>query len=371
MFTSKIKCIRILDRYMLREVAQTWLAVTSVLLFILLSSTFARVLGEAASNDLPKEAVFTVLGLFTVSYLTVLVPVGLFLSIMLALGRLYKDSEMAAAQACGIGPASVYSSLVLLAILLGATVAWLSMSAGPWAARKVDGIFQAAKMDADFGRIVPGKFTSPGGDDDVVFYAEDVSADGLLSNVFIQRKLADRIELVVAERGQQSRSNRAMGPAMVLYDGERYEGIPGTVDYQITRFQEHGIPIPVRASDEEELPPKLLRTRELLWSSDLSRLAELQWRLSAPISVMLLTVLAVPLGKARPREGQYARMAVAVLVFLVYYNLLGASRVWTERGELPVWLGLWWVHALVFALAMLMLARQSGIFRRAKRVAMP
>ena len=366
MFTSKIRSIRIIDRYFLREVAQTWLVVTFVLMFILLSSTFARVLGEAASNDLPKEAVFTVLGLFTISYLTVLVPIGLFLSIMLALGRLYKDSEMAAAQACGIGPASMYSALLLLAVLLAGTVAWLSMSAGPWAASEVESIFQAARRDADFGRIVPGKFTSPGADSGIVFYAEEVSRDGRLTNVFIQRKLADKVTLVVAGSGQQTRSTGAMGPALVLYDGERYEGVPGTVNYQITKFEEHGVPITLNPPEDEEPASELLPTRDLLWSTDVSRLAELQWRLSAPISVLLLTILAVPLAKARPREGRYARMGSAVLIFLVYYNLLGASRVWTERGDLPVWLGVWWVHALLFGLAMFLLARQSGMFRRAK-----
>lgn len=368
MFTSKIMSVRILDRYILREVAQTWLTVTLVLLFILLSSTFARVLGQAASNDLPKEAVFMVLGLFTVTYLTVLVPVGLFLSIMLALGRLYKDSEMAAAQACGIGPERLYSSLMLLAFLLLAAVAWLSMAAAPWAAGQVERIEQAAKRDAEFGRLVAGKFIRPGSDDDIVFYAEEVSDEGVLHKVFIQRKVAEKVELVVAERGEQRRSNGGGGPSMILYDGERYEGVPGTVDYRITRFQEHGIPINVRTPDDKEPTPALLPTADLLLSSDPSHVAELQWRLSAPLSVLLLTILAVPLSKAQPRQGRYAKLGVAVLIFLVYYNLLGASRVWIERGELPLWLGLWWVHGLLFALALLLLVRQTGLFHRARRV---
>ena len=368
MLTSRIPCLRILDRYLLREVVQTWLVVTSVLLFILLSSTFARVLGEAAANNLPKEAVLTVLGLLTVTYLTVLVPVGLFLAIMLALGRLYKDSEMAAFQACGMGPQQLYSPLMFITLILAALVAWLSMVATPWAASYVEQIERAARRAADFGRLVPGQFIRPSSDDDIVFYAEAVGDDGLLRNVFIQRKVGDRVELVVASKGEQRKPNGNGMPVMILYDGQRYEGVPGTVDYWITRFEEHGIPVEIPEPEDEELEPSVLPTEVLFRSRDPLYVAELQWRLSPPIAAFLLTLLAVPLSKTRPREGRYGRLAVAVMLFLIYYNLLGAARVWTEQGVIPETLGLWWVHGVLFLLAMAMLAKQTGAFRSARRV---
>ena len=115
--------LRILDRYIFREIASTWLAVTLVLLAILLTNQFARVLGEVAKGKLPKGAAMDVIGLSAVQYLTVLVPIGLFLSIMLALGRLYRDSEMSALMACGIGPAALYRPLSLLAVVGGWTSA--------------------------------------------------------------------------------------------------------------------------------------------------------------------------------------------------------------------------------------------------------
>lgn len=369
MLTSRIPCLRILDRYLLKEVAQTWLAVTLVLLLILLSSTFARVLGEAASNDLPKEAVLTVLGLLTITYLTVLVPVGLFLAIMLALGRLYKDSEMAAFQACGIGPEKLLTPLMFITLIIAAMVAWLSTVATPWAARYVEQIERDARRAADFSRLVPGKFIRPHSADELVFYAEDVDKNGLLRNVFIQRKVGDKVELVIAAKGEQRKPNGNGLPAMVLYDGQRYEGVPGTVDYRITRFKEHGIPVQIPELEEEAPDPDALPTEVLLQSRDPEYIAELQWRLSPPIVAVLLTLLAVPLSKARPREGRYGRLAAAVLAFLVYYNLLGAARVWTQQGVIPHELGLWWVHGLVFLLALALLAKQTGAFRSARRVA--
>ncbi|NNC55030.1 MAG: LptF/LptG family permease, partial [Pseudomonadales bacterium] len=128
----------ILDRYLLREILYTLLAVTGVLLFILLSNQFARVLGEAAAGRLPRDAVLQLMGLTSLQYLTILVPLSLFLAAMLAFGRLYKDSEMSAVMACGVGPARLYRPLMLVAILTVALLSWLSLDLAPWSAETAD-----------------------------------------------------------------------------------------------------------------------------------------------------------------------------------------------------------------------------------------
>jgi lipopolysaccharide export system permease protein len=155
---------RILDRYIFREIAQTWLAVTSVLLFILLTNQFARVLGDVAKDKLPRDAVFQVIGLTALQYLTILVPIALFLSVMLALGRLYRDSEMPAMMACRVGPGGVYRPLALLLIPLALGVAWLAMDIGPRALTAIERIGVEARRQADLASIEAGKFTSDGAD---------------------------------------------------------------------------------------------------------------------------------------------------------------------------------------------------------------
>ena len=119
---------RILDRYIFREIAQSWLAVTAVLLAILLTNQFARVLGDVAKDKLPKDAIFQIIGLTALQYLTILVPIGLFLAVMLALGRLYRDSEMPAMMACRVGPLDVYRPLSWLLVPLSLAVGWLAMA---------------------------------------------------------------------------------------------------------------------------------------------------------------------------------------------------------------------------------------------------
>ena len=147
----------ILSRYIFKETAQTWLVVTFVLLLILLTNQFAEVLGDAAASRLPKEAVFLVMGLTSLQYLTILIPVGLFLSIMLALGRLYRDSEMAALMACGIGPGGLYRPLILFALLLAAFVGWLALVVSPSAIRQVAVIAEQARQRLDLRVLEAGR----------------------------------------------------------------------------------------------------------------------------------------------------------------------------------------------------------------------
>ncbi|MEO0578909.1 MAG: LptF/LptG family permease [Pseudomonadota bacterium] len=137
--------IRTLSRHVFAEAAQTWLGVTGVLLFILLSNQFARVLGDAAKDKIPKDAVFSVIGLTALQYLTILVPFAVFLAIMLSQARLYRDSEMPAMMACGVSPASLYRPLGWLALPLAALVGYLALFVGPAATLEVERIGAEAK----------------------------------------------------------------------------------------------------------------------------------------------------------------------------------------------------------------------------------
>jgi len=149
---------RILDRYIFKEIATTWLGVTIVLLMILLTNQFARVLGNVAKGKLHKEAAFDVIGLSAIQYLTVLIPISLFLSIMIALGRLYRDSELPAMMACRTGLSGIYRPLMWILLPLTLIVAWLSIAVGPRVLTAVDRIGSEAQRDAGLGRIEQGRF---------------------------------------------------------------------------------------------------------------------------------------------------------------------------------------------------------------------
>ncbi len=355
---------RILDRYLFREVAQTWASVTLVLLFILLTNQFARVLGDVAKDKLPKDAVFQIIGLTGLQYLTILVPIALFLAIMLALGRLYADSEMPAMMACRVGPGGVFRPLTWLIVPLVAGVAWLAMDVGPRALTAIERIGIEARRQADLASIEPGKFINAG-EDDAVVYAERVLGQGVVEGVFLQsRSDSGEVEVVVAERGEQRDAEDPNTRFFVLQDGRRYTGVPGTARFTVIEFGEHGIPYRLPAVGDPELEPRAMRTVDLLGATDREQVAELHWRLGVPLSTLILAIIAVPLARSQPRQGRYGRIAVGLLVFIIYFNLLSAGKAWVEQGDVPPVVGIWWVHALMLSLALGLLAVQNGVPRR-------
>jgi len=351
---------RILDRYVLREVAVTWVAVTGVLLAILVSNQLARILGLAASDGLPQQVVMTLIGLTSIQNLTVLMPIGILLAVMMALGRLYHDSEMAAVRACGSGPERLFVPVMLLAAMVAAGLAWLAFDVAPAAYGKAMNLKREALRDAQFGQLEPGKFrTFAGGA--AVFYAERADDAGVLYNVFIERRQGDQAEIAVAGRAIHKIEDDGRLHVIILFDGERYDGVPGETTFRKLRFAEHGIPIRIPDPDAGRQRPEAKTTAELLASTDPKDQSELQWRVSLPFMVLLLAFLAVPLSALKPREGRYARIAVAILVYFAYANLIATVRIWIEKGQLDPAFGLWWVHLLLLAFALYLLHRQSPI----------
>lgn len=355
---------RILDRYIFREIASTWLGVTLVLLLILLTNQFARILGDVAKGKLPKDAAMDVIALSAAQYLTIIVPIGLFLSVMLALGRLYRDSEMPAMMACRVGPGGVYRPLMWLLVPLSLAVAWLALDLGPRALQAVDRIGAEARRAADLSSIEPGRFTDVGPNNAVV-YGERVLTDGTMENVFLQRRIGNGlVEVVVAQSGEQVESDDPDVRFLVLKDGRRYEGIPGTSQFRVVEFAEHGIPYRLPSLEPVDPAPRAMSFAGLMRAGELPHIAEMQWRIGIPLATIILGILAVPLARTQPRAGRYGRLAVGLFVFIIYLNMLSAAKAWIEQGSISPVLGLWWVHGAMLALALGVLGVQNSVHKR-------
>ncbi len=347
------------ERYVLREVVQTWLAVTGVLVAILLANQLSRVLGQAADNQYGRHVVINLIALGAVMNLSVIVPVGLLLSVVLTLGRMYHDSEIAALQACGYGPRRLLMPLFAFAAVIAVGLAWLTFVQVPRADREVQLLRQAAIKEAQFGQLDAGRFRSFSGGD-IVFYAEHVGADGVLHNVFVQRQIADRIEVALANSATYSRGAEDGSHLVTLFDGRRYEGIPGHADFRVIEFREHGIPIATPTTSGGTQDPDTKPTQELLGSFAPADIAQLQIRASAPIMAILLTLIAVPLSRLHPRQGRYARVGAAIVAYFLYSNLLSVAKAWLEKGDLPPLVGVWWVHLLALGVGLYLLRREAS-----------
>ena len=346
------------QRYVLREVVQTWLAVTGVLVAILVSNQLSRVLGQAADNQYGRRVVFDLIALGALMNLSIIVPVGLLLAVVLTLGRLYHDSEMAALQACGFGPSRLLPPLFCFAAVIAVGLGWLAFVQVPQADREAQLLRQSALKEAQFGQLDAGRFRSFSGGD-AVFYAERVDQEGVLHNVFVQRESDGRIEVALAETATYSKAAPNGVHLVTLFNGRRYEGVPGSDDFRVIEFREHGIPLSTPADVVGINDPDTKPTRELLGSDAPADVAQLQFRASTPIMALVLTLVAVPLSRLRPRQGRYARVGFAIVVYFVYSNLLSASKVWLEKGELAPAIGVWWVHLAALALGLYLLLRNA------------
>lgn len=340
--------MRILQRYMWREISVNFLAVTLVLFAILFVYQIGAVLARAAELHYPRGMVFELFALGAVQNVAVLLPFGLLLGTVLALGRMYHESELTAAQACGFGPRRLYAPVAALVAPVTLLALWLNLGLAPAAASREDGLRTEALRAGLALPLEAGRFRSLAGGSTVV-YARSADPDGELHDVFIKRGKGRSVEVTTAQRARRALAPDGATQLITLYDGERHEGLPGSGQFRIVRFAEQQLPValpaPSRGSDRVDHLP----TGALWRSGDARQRAELQWRIGLPVMGVVLALCAVPLARLRPRQGRYARVWLAVLLFALYANLATAVRAWMERGALSPVLGLWYVHALFAA----------------------
>jgi lipopolysaccharide export system permease protein len=248
--------------------------------------------------------------------------------------------------------------LSCFAAVIALGLGWLVFVQVPQADTEAQLLRQSAIKEAQFGQLDAGRFKSFSGGD-AVFYAERVDAEGVLHNVFVQRESAGRIELALADTATYSKAGPNGVHLVTLFNGRRYEGVPGRDDFRVIEFREHGIPISAPTDAVGTKDPDTKPTRELLGSNDPADIAQLQFRASTPIMALVLTLVAVPLSRLRPRQGRYARVGFAIVVYFVYSNLLSAAKVWLEKGDLSPAIGVWWVHLAALGLGLYLVVREA------------
>jgi lipopolysaccharide export system permease protein len=361
--TARFMNAKILERYLLREAGASWLAVTLVLLVIMLSTRFARFLAQAAAGELPRELLFQVVALSSLQYLVILTPISLLLAIMLALGRLYRDNEITAMTACGVSQGELYRPFIVLGILVALLTAWLAFAAGPWAGRTADYRVKNAARFIQFNPFEAGRFKEVAGAG-AVFYTEQVRNNGTeLETVFARVRDTNGESVVVARSGSSQLDPQTGERLVTLSEGYRYSGQPGSAAFDVVRFAGFSTRVPPPDFIYISAKRKLMPTADLLRSDDLQDRAELAWRIAAPVSVLILALLAVPLAHTGPRQGRYGKLMFGVLVYLIYSQLMGLGQVWVARGVVSPQMGLWWVHALVLSGALWLIVRRRGGLR--------
>lgn len=352
----------ILSRYLLREVGLTSLAVSAVLVGVLFTNSLVRLLGQVAKNALPSGGILSLLGLMTLGYFSYLLPAGILLGTVLAFGRMYRDSEMPVLAACGVGPWQLLRALLWILVPAVLMVAWLALSVAPWAQQTAANVRAVLEQSLEAESIRPGRFLTSDRARGML-YVERIAADGEMQDVFLETRNEGETVLVSAATAHRQLDPVSGASFLVLRDGYRLEGVPGAGRWRILQFEEHGVRLRESPLPDLRLKQRAVPTRELLERRQPADLAELQLRLSAPLMVAVLMLLALPLSKTGPREGRYGRLLTAVLLFVVYFSLLNAAADGIKAGWLPPWVGLWWVHLAMLALALYWLRQSFGVLR--------
>lgn len=341
--------LSIIDRYLLKELTLTLMATELILLAMVLSNRLAGYLSQVANGLLARDAIYALLGLQAIRFLVILTPLALLLSIMLALGRLYRDSEMVALAACGNGPGAIYRPLFVLAVPLAVALTALSFYVVPYCMDLQFELQARARKDAEVSMFTPGTFREINGGHQVVYVGALQGNGRELEKIFIQNQTPNGVAITTGERGYQQIDPQSGIRYITLNDGYRYEGIPGQGDYQIVNFRRLSVRVDSAPAEQAWQHRETIPSRELFGATDLSHIAELHHRFSGPIAALIVTFMAPLLARARPKEGRYARLVAAVLIYTVYTNLLEIGQSWLSHGRLWPGLGLWWVHGL-FAL---------------------
>lgn len=349
------------QRALLGEFAGNGLLVFAVLLGIVVVSQLIRLLSDAVGGTVAVDGVLALLGFSAINYLPVLLSISLFISIILTLSRCYRDSEMVVWFCSGVGLARWIRPVLWYALPVVGVIALLSLVLSPWALQKADEFKNKLESRDDVAAATPGTFRESKQSDRVYFVENMYAGSNRVSNVFVQSEQNGKLGTMVARQGLQETLPNG-DRFLVLLNGTRYEGVPGQRDYNIVEFERYAIRIDSAPVKLAQPWSRTMSTLELWRNRTTWNLAELEWRLGLPISALILALLAIPLSYVNPRAGRSLNMILAIVLYMLYSNMISVTNAWVGQGKLSPGIGLWGIHAAMLAIMALMFYRRMTLF---------
>jgi len=356
----------IYKRFYQRELATLTVGIFVVLLAVIATTLIVRLLGMAATGKIATEAVLITLAFSALKYLPILLSLSLYIAVLLALSRSFRDHEMEVWMSSGLSIAEWVNPTLTFAAPLIVLIAALSLGLSPWAVRKSADYRHKLTAQEETTAISPGLFKESRNDNRVYFIENFSGERGSATNIFVQTEKQQKLGIISAHHGNihtDDDGNRHL----VMHGGRRYEGIPGQQEYRIIEFERYSLLIQPKDPGKEDTPTNGKPTGQLLAKPSAENLAEFSWRLAAPIGALLMTLLAIPLSFSRPRSGRSLNMLMALLAYMIYSNFISVGNAWMTQGKLSPMIGLWPIHGTLLLVVLTLLAHQAGAFRRRNR----
>ena len=352
----------IFRRSLVREMTTTAVGLFLVLLGILFTNLVLKLLARAAGGTVAPEGVLTLLGFGAMFYFNVLLSVTLFLTVLLTLTRWYRDSEMIVWFTSGqslaqwVRPILWFAAPFLVAILV------LSLFLSPWADRRRHEYERQLESRDEIGLITPGLFREFRSAHLVVFIESINTFDGTIRNVFLH-SIDDEKDSTTVARVARLQEGPDGARYVVLEDGRRYDGTRGRPDFRLMEFERYGLRLEPRGPTLSDQRAKVKPTLELIGDRTPRNLGELSWRISLPVSALLMALLAIPLSAMNPRVGRSINLLLALLAYVTYSNLISLVQAWIAGGRLSFGIGAWILHLAVLGLAALLFWRRMTLPR--------
>ncbi|MBW3551397.1 MAG: LPS export ABC transporter permease LptF [Proteobacteria bacterium] len=345
-----------LDRYLLSEFAQSTFATLTVLLIVSVGGAFTDVLSNIARGRVPAGMMLSQLGLVLLTWLPLILPLALMLGMMLAVGRLYRDSEMPVIASIGVGPRRMLRPVLLLVLPVALVVALCSLWLGPWSERMSQQLIAEANRNLIVAGLEPGSFTEIPGGGGVVFVGSMSNDGSRFSRVFVYRQSGDRVDITTSNDGEVTLGEDGQR-YLVLNDGFEVEGpldagVEGKLDYRLMRYQSNEVLMQADARRFDENDPEVMPTSALFGDPRAEANAQLHRRIAPPLLALAFALMAVPLARSTPRQARYGRVLMGFLAYLVATNLMLMGTNWLEIGRVAPALGLWWLVLPVLAFAL-------------------
>jgi lipopolysaccharide export system permease protein len=349
------------DRYIAREISKPLLIFCPALLFLFANFTAIRYLNVVASGLLPADVVLPLVLLGSVIALEILLPIGFHISVVVGLSRLYTDSEMTAFFACGISPMRIFRVVTVVSLLVAVLMACLTLYMRPRANGLRYLLEHQVVAEFNFADLKPGHFYESTSGNRVLFFQSVDPDSGRMQRVFIKTISDETVTIVSADEAYYQPANdpRAAG-FLVCIRARSYDLSPS----QDVMSKMVSAELVVRLDNPDDAPigykRKAAPTWQLAHSLASADIAELQWRLSTPVSAFLMGLLGFPLSRARPREGKYAKLFVSAVSYGAFYNLQLLAKTWVEQGVVKSIPGLWWSHLLLALLIVGLMRNWQG-----------
>jgi lipopolysaccharide export system permease protein len=337
--------------------------VFATLFVIMITTSLIRLLGRAAGGRVDTASVLPLIAFNAINVLPVLLVLTLYVAVLTALTRAYRDSEMVVWFASGQSLLAWVRPVVGFAAPFAVLIAVVAFFVAPWANREASEYQQRFTQREDISQVSAGQFRESTSSNRVFFVESLDESQTEVRNVFVTQREEGRL-VVVVSRGGRIESQANGDRFLVLDQGRRYDGSDGRLDFRLMEFERYGIRLEPKSTTLSDERSRVKPTLELIRDPTDRNQAELLWRIGLPVSAFLVALLAVPLSAMNPRMGRSINLFAALLLYVLYNNLMSVTQAWVAQGRVPFGVGVWIVHAGLAALVAWMFWRRLRLRRR-------